>query len=60
MTHLLPPDGTKMPRTAEYSATSGDYWQHPADEPLTGGDGEPLVLAERVTTFRDALTRATL
>lgn len=40
----------------EYSASSGDYWSAPADEPLRDRDGEPMLLVTRHTIFKDALT----
>jgi hypothetical protein len=40
----------------EYSASSGDYWQHPADEPLRDADGEPMLLVTRHTIYKYALT----
>jgi hypothetical protein len=49
------------PTTGEqYSATAGDYWNRPDDEPLTGEDGEPMVLARRIVRYVDALTGDTL
>ena len=40
----------------EYSASAGDYWQHPRGEPLKDADGEPMLLVTRHTIFKDALT----
>lgn len=40
----------------EYSASAGDYQQHPADEPLRDTDGEPMLLVTRHTIYKDALT----
>jgi hypothetical protein len=39
-----------------FSASSGDYWQQPDDEPLTGEDGEPLILVLKRTLYVDAIT----
>ena len=44
----------------EYSASSGDYWQLPDDEPLRDADGEPMLLATAHTIYKDALTGALL
>jgi hypothetical protein len=44
----------------EYSATSGDYWNLGAETPLMDDLGEPMILVQRVTIYRDALTRETL
>ena len=41
----------------EYSATAGDYFWRPADKPLTGMFGKPLILARRVS-YIVALTPA--
>lgn len=39
------------PRTfEEYSATPGDYWDRPGDEPLRDANGDPMVLAYRYET----------
>lgn len=40
----------------EYSATAGDYYNRPDDQPIRDKLGEPMVLAVRVTQFLDALT----
>lgn len=40
----------------EYSATAEDYWNLPDDEPLRDANGEPMILAHRVTSIVDALT----
>jgi hypothetical protein len=44
----------------EYSATPGDYWNHPADEPLRDSEGEPMILVNRRVSYVDVLTGETL
>lgn len=39
-----------------FSASSGDYWDRPDNEPLTNEAGEPLVLVLKRTLYVDALT----
>lgn len=34
-----------------YSATPGDYWDHPDNEPLHNDGGQPMVLARRVEKY---------
>ena len=38
------------------SATSGDYFMQADDEPLRDSEGEPMILAVKVTRYLDALT----
>jgi hypothetical protein len=40
----------------EYSASSGDYWNHADDEPITDSEGEPMILVFQRTVYVDALT----
>ncbi len=43
------------PETDEqYSATAGDYWNQPDDEPLKDSEGEPMILVFKRTTYVDA------
>jgi hypothetical protein len=45
------------PSTGEqYSASSGDYWNVPDDEPLRDADGEPMLLVTQHTIYKDAMT----
>lgn len=45
------------PNTGEqFSATSADYFNLPEGKPLVDADGEPLILAVKVTRYLDALT----
>lgn len=39
-----------------FSASSGDYWSLGENEPLTNGEGEPLLLVVPFSGYRDALT----
>ncbi len=41
---------------ATFSASSGDYWMHNTDAPITNRYGEPLLLVTEHTIYRDALT----
>jgi hypothetical protein len=43
-----------------FSASDGDYFTLADDEPLTGEDGAPMVLAVPTHGFLDALTGQTL
>ena len=44
------------PNTGEsYSATAGDYWNRPPDEPLLDSESEPMILAREVTTIEPIL-----
>ncbi len=44
------------PGTGEqFSASAGDYWTQPDDQPLTDSEGEPMVLAVSETRYFDAL-----
>lgn len=43
-----------------FSASPGDYWTIPDDEPLRGAGDTPLVLVVPFTRYRDALTGETL
>jgi hypothetical protein len=45
---------------ATYSASAGDYFNLPENEPLRGEDGEPLILALKRCEYVDALTGETL
>lgn len=40
----------------EASASSGDYFMLGMDEPLTGSDGEPMLLVTATTSYADAFT----
>jgi hypothetical protein len=40
----------------QYSATAGDYFAQPDDEPLRDSEGQPMILAVTRTQFFDALT----
>lgn len=37
----------------ETSATAGDYWMMPIDEPLIDSEGEPMILVRRVVIFEE-------
>ena len=46
---------TYSPNTDErYSATPGDYWNMPEDEPLRDEDGEPMILVFESVSLIDA------
>jgi hypothetical protein len=41
---------TYSPTTGEqYSASPGDYWNHPDDQPLKDSEGSPMILASERT-----------
>lgn len=40
----------------EYSASSGDYWQLPEDEPLRDENGEPMFLVVATHGYVDAMS----
>jgi hypothetical protein len=39
-----------------FSASAGDYYNQPDDEPLTNDEGDPLILVLKRTLYVDALT----
>jgi hypothetical protein len=40
----------------EYSASPGDYWQHPPEEPLRDEVGEPMLLVVATSGYVDAMS----
>jgi hypothetical protein len=44
---------TTLATLEEYSASSGDYFTQPDDEPLTDSEGNPMVLVVKTTDYVD-------